>query len=190
MNPTLIKRLIDDSFGPTFVWPQHDQTIARIWTEPGNAARLEGIIDDRTAPIKARLIAAETLFKYDFSFLDRHDDKDVARIYADALASHTPLIANVWGLLWINERAGELGGRFIMLGDSAVPALKSLLDNSTVVDWYAGSEDATVGNGAKYRIKDFAAWYLARITNHPIEFHSDAASRDMEIVKLIASIGH
>jgi hypothetical protein len=32
-------------------------------------------------------------------------------------------------------------------------------------------EEATVGNGYKYRIKDFAAFYLGRITGTPIAFH-------------------
>jgi hypothetical protein len=181
---SLAQKLVTDAYGAAFQWPQHDIMIERVWSEPGNPAQLEALIDDRRAPLKARLIAAEALFKHDFGFLDRHDNTEVARIYAEALAHHTVPAANVWGLLWINEHVGELGGRFIMLGDDAVPALRALLDDVTVVDWYMGSEDATLGNGARYRIRDFAAYYLARITNQRLAFHADFAARDAEIAKL------
>jgi len=182
-NP-LTNKLVTDAYGPAFVWPQHDMMIERVWSEPGNPAQLEALIDDKNAPLKARLIAAEVLFKHDFAFLDRHDDGEVARIYAGALANHVVPAANVWGLLWINDRVGDFGGRFIMLGDAAAPALRSLLDDRTVVDWYEGSEAATLGNGARYRIRDFAAYYLARITNQKIAFHADFAARDAELAKL------
>jgi hypothetical protein len=158
--------------------------IERVWSEPGNPARLEALIDERSAPVKARLIAAEALFKNDFSFLDRHDNREVARIYAAALAQQATPAANVWGLLWINDNVGVLGGRFIMLGTDAVPALRGLFGDRTVVSSYAGSEVATLGNDARYRICDFAAYYLARITNQPLAFHSDFAARDAEIAKL------
>lgn len=181
---SLAQKLVTDAYGTAFLWPQHDAVIERVWSEPGNAAQLEALIDDRQAPLKARLLAAEVLFKRDFAFLDRHDNTEVARIYADALARHTVPAANVWGLLWINEQVGELGGRFIMLGADAVPALRALLDDNTIVDWYMGSEDATLGNGARFRIRDFAAYYLARITNQPLAFHPDFAGRDAEIARL------
>jgi hypothetical protein len=188
VTSTLAQRLTTDVYGPSFVWPQHDHTIAKIWSEPGNPAHLEALIDDRLVPPKARLLAAEALFKNDFTFLDRHDNTEIARIYADALAHHVVPAANVWGLLWVNERVGELGGRLIMLGEDAIPALRALLDDHTVVDWYEGSEEATLGNSAKYRVRDFAAFYLARITNHPIAFHPDFAARDLEIGKLITAL--
>jgi len=189
-DSTLVQGLQDDRFGLTFLWPMHDQTIARIQAVSDSTARLEAIIDDRTAPAKARLIAAEALFDHDASFLARHDQKEVARIYTDALAQHAVPGANSWGMLWLNGRSGLLGDRIFFLGEAAIPVLKSLLDNSTVVDWYEGSEAATLGNMQRYRIKDFAAWYLAEITGHPIAFHRDNAERDAEIAKLLASIQH
>lgn len=184
VSTSLAQKLDTDAYGPTFVWPQHDLTIQKIWAEPGNPAKLEALIDDVHAPTKARLIAAEVLFKNDFTFVDRHDEGAIARIYADALAHHIVPAANVWGLLWINDQVGELGGRFVILGQSAIPALRALLDDGTIVDWYEGSEAATEGNGARYRVRDFAAFYLARITNQKLAFHPDFAARDAEIGKL------
>lgn len=184
----LAQRLADDGYGETFVWPAHDETLAKVWSDPGNPARLEQLVDDTAAPAKARLVAVECLFKHDFTFLARHDGVVIAGIYAAALAEHVVPAANPWGLLWENEQAGLLGGRFIMLDRSSIPALRPLLADDTVVDWYEGSEEATVGNAARYRIKDFAAFYLARIINHPLAFHADFAARDREIAALLAAL--
>lgn len=43
------------------------------------------------------------------------------------------------------------------------------------------------GNRARYRIKDFAAFYLARILGKPIAFHEEFARRDREIATLAAA---
>jgi pyruvate-formate lyase-activating enzyme len=59
-----------------------------------------------------------------------------------------------------------------------VPALRALRDDRTVVPWYGGSEQATLG------ICDFAADYLARILGQSLAFHPDFAARDREIPKL------
>jgi hypothetical protein len=185
----LANKLVTDAYGPIFYWPQHDQTIDKIWSEPGNAARLEALLDDRSAPLRARLIAAEVLMRKDFSFLDRHDAEEVARIYAAALAKHQTN-ANVWGLLWINDTDGPLGATFAMLEAAAIPALRELLSDATLVTWYEGSEEATLGNRARFRVKDFAAFYLARIVRHPIAFHEDLAGRDAEIAKLVDELDH
>ena len=48
--------------------------------------------------------------------------------------------------------------------------------------------EATVGNGARYRIKDFAAFYLARLIRFSLPTHTDPAERDAEIAKLIAAL--
>ncbi len=180
----LTRRLMADDFGPVFYWPQHDATIAKIWAEPGNPQQLEAIVADRNSPGRARVLAAEVLFTNDISFLGRVDGRTVAEVYAEALAKNYTGHANPWGLLWENDRPGPVGVRFLMLGEAAVPALRALLDDSAIVDWYAGSEEATVGNAARYRIKDFAAYYLGEIRGRQVPFHRDHAGRDAEIAKL------
>lgn len=96
--------------------------------------------------------------------------------------------ANGWGLLWINDDLGTFGGRFLILGRAAIPALRALLADTTVIDWYAGSETATVGNGVRYRIEDVAAYYLARIVGYPLAFHAEVAARDAAIAGLVSAI--
>jgi hypothetical protein len=174
-------------FGLLFYWPQHEMTVNKIWTQAGGPA-LDALIEDRDAPLLARLVAAEVMFQNDFSFVERHDEKLIAQLYARALRERATPNANVWGLLWIDDGVGELGGRFIILERAAVPALRELLADETVVDWYEGSEEATLGNRARYRIKDFAAYYLSRIINHPLPFQQDFAARDAEIATLTAAL--
>jgi hypothetical protein len=183
-NNELVRRLMTDDYGMVFYWPQHDVTIAKIWAEPGNPPQLESIVADPASPGRARLIAAEALFANDIGFLSRVDGRAVAELYADALAKNYTGHANAWGLLWENDRPGPVGVRFLMLGEAAVPALRGLLDNETLVDWYAGSEEASIGNAAQYRVKDFAAYYLGDIVGRPVPFRRDRAGRDQEIAKL------
>jgi hypothetical protein len=191
MNRTeLIRRLINDEYGKLFFWPPHDQTIEKIWAEPANHPMLEEIVSDPSAPGRARFVAAEVLFTADISFLGRVDRAQVAEIYARALVDNYVGHANPWGLLWENDTPGTAGVRFLMLGDAAVPALSRILDNAKVVDWYEGSEEATLGNGHRYRLKDFAAYYLSLIVKHPVAPRVSPADRDTEIAKLRAALPH
>lgn len=182
----LAGKLDAGSYGILFYWPQHETTTDRIWSEPGNPALLESVLEEPSASAKAKFIAAEVLFRNEFTFVERHDRVRIARLFAEALRRRYTGHANAWGLLWIDDSAGEIGGRFMALGKDSIPALRELLADTTVVDWYEGSEEATLGNRARYRIKDFAAFYLARVLGTAIPFHEDFAGRDAEIAKLVA----
>jgi len=180
----LARKLASDGYGMVFVWPQHEETIARIWSQPGNPELLEQVLNDPASPGRARFIAAEVLFANKFSFIDRTSHEGLARLYAEALVKRYTGHANAWGFLWDHDDVGQVGGRFMILGQAAIPTLLELLGDSTLVDWYEGSEEATVGNGHHYRIKDFAAFYLGRLTRHEVPFHADPAARDAEIDRL------
>jgi hypothetical protein len=182
----LVRKLLAGEYGLLFYYPQHDMTIERIWSDPGNPQALEELVRDPSAPGKARFIAAEVLFARDVFFINRVGRALVARLYTEALTKGYTGHANAWGLLWEHDDIGEVGSRFLVLGDEAIPALAELLDDDTIVDSYEGSEDATVGNRYRFRIKDFAAYYIGRITGHPVPFHLDHAGRDAEIERLKA----
>jgi hypothetical protein len=190
----LTENLVADAYGELFYYPQHDETIAKIWSEPGNAAALEALIDDPKAPAKARFVAAEALFARDLTFVRRHDRGMVARIYAVALQRKLTGHLNAWGLLWYDDTAGLVGDRFSSLGKPAIPVLRELLEDRTVMRGYFGSEEATIGNGAKFRIRDFAAYYLSQIVDKPLALKeeppmsADYAMRDAAIAKLVADL--
>jgi hypothetical protein len=76
-----------------------------------------------------------------------------------------------------------LGKKVISFGKIALPFLVKLLDDDGTV-FYEGSKEATIGNAYHYRIKDFAAFYISKITNNPIQFYKNYKDRDREIERL------
>ncbi len=193
----LAQKLVIDAYGVLFHYPEHDETLVKIWNEAGNAVALEALIDDASAPPKARFIAAEVLFARDFTFLGRHDRGTVARIYAFALQHKLTGHLNAWGMVWYNDYTGPVGNRFVGIGKAAIPVLRELLEDRTVMRGYFGSEEATIGNGAKFRVRDFAAYYLSQIIDKELALKveppmtADYVTRDAAIEKLIAELpGH
>jgi hypothetical protein len=192
---SLAQKLVADTYGELFSWPEHDETVAKVWNEPANRAALESLIDDVTAPPKARFIAAEVLYGRDFTFISRHDRGAIARIYAFAL-QHNLCRLNAWGYVWYSDSTGPgpAGSHLVGLHKAAIPVLRELLEDRTVLQGYVGSEQAMIGNGAKFRVRDFAAYYLSRILNNPVglreepAMQADYAMRDAAIDKLTASI--
>ena len=180
----LARKLTSRAYGEFFVLPAHEQTIERVWAEPGNHQSLERLAIDAAQSLEARFLACEVLFTRDFTFVSRVPAAAVAEVYANALAHNLTGMANSWGLLYEHADAGPVGIRFIMLGEAAVPALSRLLDDDSSPVVYAGSKEATVGNAYHYRVKDFAAYYLGRIRRVPVTFHREIAQRDREIALL------
>jgi len=181
----LAEKLLSGHYGPLFYYPQREMTIDRIWSEPGNPQALEGLVKDAGASGKARFLAAEVLFARDVFFVEsrgtgRWSPGCTARHWAHGYTG----LANSWGLLWEHDDVGEVGSRFLVLGEAAVPVLTKLLDDVTLVDSYEGSEEATVGNRYRFRIADFASYYLSRITGIGVAFHQDPAERPAEIAHL------
>lgn len=83
---------------------------------------------------------------------------------------------------------GPSGKHVVQLGEPAVAALISLLDDGKQID-YGGSEEATVGNSYAYRVKDFAAFFISRIRKLPFTVVEDPAARDHAIEQLGVQIG-
>lgn len=185
----LAQRLIAREFGPFFEYPQHDRTVDAVWADPKNHSLLAEIARTATMPAEARFLACEVLFRKDILFLQGQDRKQIAAVYAQALVHNYTGAANSWGLLYEHGDEGPVGIVFLQLGENAVDALVPLLDDAGQRLSYVGSIEATVGNAYQYRIKDFAAYYLARIKGIPIAFHRDFAERDAEIERLRQRLG-
>lgn len=184
---TIIKKLVEDHYGEFFNYAIQDQIISTVWAEAGGVAPLKAIVINEDAPTKARLLACEVLMKNEFTFLRDEDVKidRVAAIYTDALVKNTTGMANSWGLLYEHDDEGPIGIMLVMLGEEVIPELVKLLDNETIY-MYDGSETATVGNAYRFRVKDFAAYYICEIKNIEAVYHETHAARDEEIEKLKA----
>jgi hypothetical protein len=69
------------------------------------------------------------------------------------------------------------------MGEAAVAALRPLLaDDRAMV--FGGSEEATIGNAAAWRIKDCAASLIAAITGRRFDAGAPPALRDPVIRRL------
>ncbi len=178
---TMVHKLMNNAYGDFFNYLERDQAINRAWNEPNSLEKLKNIVSTPSLPLKARFLACEVLFEKHFTFVADVGGALVAKIYADALVNNQTGMANSWGFLYEQDDAGPTGIRFSMIGKSSVPYLEALLDNNQRTLLYAGSKEATIGNAYQYRIKDFAAFYLSKITLTPITFYQDMAKRDAEI---------
>ena len=120
--------------------------------------------------------------------MQRHAPEQIAAVYAQALVDNYTGMANSWGLLYGHEDDGPAGIAFLIIGEKAIPALVKLLDDDAAGPEYQGSEEATVGNGYHYRIKDFVAYYIGRILNKRLKYFPHPADRDKQIEGLKKSL--
>jgi hypothetical protein len=172
--PQLMSSLSTDSANPFWGGGKHQEL-------------LQAIIADTGSSSGGRFLAAEVL-RYQEVPLEEAHFPTLAQAYTEALASTSyatdnphQLDGNAWGLLYEDEQIGHLGAQLLAFGNAAVPYLLALLDDTHGQILYIGSEEATIGNAKRYRIKDMAAYFLSRITGTPIRFFPEPAERDAEI---------
>jgi hypothetical protein len=150
---------------------------AALWAEAGAPEALSALAADAAAPTEARFLAAELVAAHGAS----PPGKALAGVYAAALRETR--LPNIWGL------PGELdtppARHLLAMGDAAKAALRPLLGDTRRVR-YAGSEDATVGNAAGWRVKDFAASMMAAISGERFDANAPPALRDEAILRLDA----
>jgi hypothetical protein len=182
----LAEKLATDYYGNFFNYLHQDAIIDEIWSQPNSKARLEGLIADVNVPMKARFLASQVLFKKHFTFVNNVGVETVAEILVHAFLNNYTGMANSWGFLYEENDAGLVGIHLILMGDETVPILAKLLDNDSPSMLYVGSQEATLGNSYQYRVKDFAAYYISKIKNIPIQYHREFDKRDAEIEKLKA----
>lgn len=167
-----------------------DSLLDSIWDEGNNLKQLTEVIESESSSPVAIFLAAEVLRFYDAS-VDPNSYVALAEAYAYALkqsgvdgGNTMGLNGNLWGLLYEEDDPGYLGQQFIMFGNASLTPLKELLDDSSGGVLYEGSEEAISGNAYRFRIKDFAAFYISKITKIPVKFHQDFEERDREIERL------
>jgi hypothetical protein len=153
----------------------------RLWREPGAPAALAALAADPGAPPEARFLAAEVAAAAGGTLPDAPAAL-LAEAYAAALAGAR--LGNVWGLPGALDT--QAARNLLSLGDAAVQALRPLLGDGRVVR-YGGSEDATIGNAAHWRIKDFAASMIARLRGLSFDAGAPPAARDAAIARMLAA---
>ena len=184
----LARRLEDKGAVSFFNYMLRPDVVASFWSESNSRQNLENLVRDTSASPLARFLACEVLFDKEFLFIGSVGPEIIAPVYVHALQNNFTGFANTWGLLYEHDDTGPVGSNLVTLGADAVPALIPLLSDERVLLEYKGSEEAIVGNDYKFRIKDFAAYYLSKITRTPILYHEDYAARDQAIDALRATI--
>jgi hypothetical protein len=178
----IIEKLVNDSYGDLFNYVVREEVAQKVWEEAGYTT-LIAIVKDEEASMKARFFACEVLDIQQFTYRRDIKKETIAQIYAQALANNYTGYANSWGFLYEHDDEGTTGIMFLELWDKAVPALIPLLEDETQ-HLYHGSREATMGNSYEFRVKDFAAYYLSKITRIPVPYHKKHEDRDQAIEKL------
>ena len=188
-SDSIITKLVEDKYGDFFNYMIQKEIINTVWAEAGGVPRLKAIVIDENAPLKARFLACEVLLNKEFTFLAHEDVKydRIAAIYTKAMVNNLTGMANSWGLLYEYHDVGHIGAAFLILEEEAIPELVKLLNNNKK-PFYHGESAATVGNAYRFRIKDFAAYYICRIKNLNCVYHKTRLARDAAIRKLKASL--
>lgn len=162
-----------------------EEALGTLWNEPGVPEALATLASDPETPALARFLAAEIMFYKQGMYLSKKQKKQIASVYATALAENFTGAANTWGLPDVLD--GLAGEHLLALGEAAVPGLKTLLDDDRRV-YYEGSKEATLGNSYRYRVKDLAAFYISKIRNISFKVDEDPNKRDQEIEKLKSAV--
>jgi hypothetical protein len=158
---------------------------------------LQAIITSKKTSKKGTFVAASVFLHLQQS-INSNSLPQVAQIYADLLKYsgrlNSPtiysLLGSHWGVLYTERYikgkrttysyAGRAGEQLIQIGKPAIPPLIKLLRDNHAHFSYEGGEGSE-SMMYEYRVKDFAAFFLSKITKVPWQFYRNKKKRDREI---------
>lgn len=182
---TLATRLASSKVAGMATGLGDDPQVNDLWKEYPDRSLYASLIRDGNRSDAVRFGAALVLFAKSRDQLFQIEPSAVAQVFATALQKNLAGDASPWGRLWgASNPPGYLGRVFLQIGRPALPALEALLDDATPRDTYPGSEEATEMAQRAYRVKDFAAFYIAQIVKLELPWEPDHARRDAAIAKL------
>lgn len=166
-----------------------DPQVSEVWRGFPSAEAYVDLVEDNRRPPHVRFAAALILRSASVVEFHRVNPHAMAQVFASALQNDLAGYAFPWGSLWApGEPLGLLGEVFVELGAPAEPVLGALLDDPTARDLYLGREIAGEMAKRQYRVKDFAAFYLAKIAHVDLPWEADLARRDQAIERLRAQL--
>jgi hypothetical protein len=164
-----------------------------IWQNGENQNALLNIVSQSNYDDYIRLLASEILYEKNSEFPSLELCDTLAYIYTQALAlsgrnEGALLSGNLWGFMYFSdinskEDYGELGTHLMKTGKKSIPNLIRLLNDNANL-YYEGSQESTLGNSLRYRVKDAAAYFVGKLTGIPVKFFENHADRDAEIERL------
>jgi hypothetical protein len=201
MAPDPAEKVADDlgraGYGRLFL--AGDRSLAgSVWRDGENREPLEEVVQDEQYGDLKRVLASEVLHRYHDGYPPDGWDDTLGHVYARALAitgtGDRPIVltGNLWGFLYHSDHSGvqdygPLGTHLVEAGPAAVRHLLPLLDDPASI-FYDGSQEATLGNSLRYRVKDAAAYYIGKLTGIQVPSHAEPDERDAEIGRLKAAV--
>lgn len=178
---------LDGLFGDLFDQKTYNEFVEREQPKP---EILQSIVEDIALSHRVRLAALGVLYYLDDAVYDGIDAEVKAMILATILSHDYFSNQELFGKLWYNDDAGILGDRITSQGEVAVKYLVKSLDDERIWSSYFGSEEATIMSMRQYRVKDFAAYYLAKIKAYQLPFAQNLSERDSLIDRMKEEIGY
>jgi phosphoribosyl-AMP cyclohydrolase len=183
-NESLRQTLIDYSSNQLLDDLIFSQEPDSLWKEGKHQAHLLILLQKTEPTLKVRFNALLVLAFRDQKAYELIRNTTKADILAKTRGDDFFDYDEHWGRLWEGGSVGTLGQMLVDCGEDAIPSLIRLMGNETVKASYYGSEEATMMAMRHYRVKDFAAYYLARIKDYNLPFESDLKKRDAAIEKM------
>jgi hypothetical protein len=188
----IVKHLKEAGYSGLFQYGERSLADS-IWLEGKNRNFLVQIVLNSELEDYVRLLATEVLYSKSTDFPRVDLQEALAYIYSQALmasgkSSKFFIAGNQWGYMYFSDKSGisdygNMGKHLIDTGKAAIPYLVKLLNNGEMLE-YEGSQEATLGNSLKYRIKDAAAYYIGKMTSIAVQFYTNFPERDAEIERL------
>jgi hypothetical protein len=179
-------------YGGLFLAGDHSLATT-IWRSGENRDALMEIVRSGGYGDLERVLASEVLFQNEVGYPPHGWDDVLGDVYARALAitgtGDRPIVltGNQWGFMYHGGDEGPLGTHLLAAGRASVRHLLPLLGDTASI-FYDGSQEATLGNSLRYRVKDAAAYYIGKLAGFPIPFHETIGERDAEIERLGAAV--
>ncbi|HET9626005.1 MAG TPA: hypothetical protein VFP84_31810 [Kofleriaceae bacterium] len=162
-----------------------DPQVGEVWRVFSEGSEYASLVEDAQRPPHVRFAAALVLRSESMIEFQMVNPHVMAQVFASALQNDLAGYAFPWGSLWApGEPLGLLGQVFVELGPPAEPELGRLLDDPSERSAYLGREIASEMAARQYRVKDFAAFYLAQIAHLDLPWERDLARRDQAIERL------
>lgn len=183
---SLARRITEVGYRALFKASGHEHLLGEIWKSVPQRD-FESLAADIEAPSQARFVASQILLSKDITFWSRADLNSLSSVYIQAMLGNYTKSMSDWGFLRRNDDMGILGSAFLVFGERAVRQLVSLLNDGTVVGYERTPPDVSgfdFNRLQKIRVKDFAALYLSKIRDVPLELKVGFEQRDEEITNL------
>lgn len=189
----VVKTLSETNYSGLF-YVTNKSLMDSVWQNGKNQKALEKLVASYQYNSYVRFLASEILFNKVSDYPSDKIKDTLGLLYSNAIVGSSTVSNNLWisgnewGFMYHTDRMGitdfgTVGSHLMKIGKPAVPFLVKLLNNNGII-FYEGSQEATLGNSLRYRVKDVAAYYIGKITDVSVDFYESNTERDKEIERI------